>query len=530
MGRRSSRTTLALGAAAVLVVGLGAPATAAPRPGAAELGLVVQTDKGAVQGRQLAGYRTFEGIPYAAPPVGALRFQPPQAAPAFAGTLDATEPRSQCAQLVRQSNPETFSEDCLYLNVTTPARKGKRAGLPVMVWVHGGSFVYGTGSRYDASKLATQGDVIVVTINYRLGPLGFLADPALSAERPQDGSGDYALQDQQAALRWVQANAEAFGGNPGNVTLFGESAGASSVCANLVSPTAAGLFSRAIAESYSCAQGYATQATAEQTGRTVAARVGCTDPATVAACLRSVSSEQLLRAWPGGAFSVGGAALPLQPAQALATDRYNHVSSFMHGNNLDENRLFTPLAYGTSITAARYEEAVRERYGDAADAVLARYPLSAYPSPIIALSTLSSDAGSALSTCRHVAAYDQLATGPEATKTFAYQFQDRTSSPLIDFPGLDEGAAHAQELPFLFPGLFGAPLTAEQQQLSDTMVRYWTEFAKSGDPDRLGGPEWTRYRKGSGVAQALALESQGGVGPVDVAAASNCDFFRSLQV
>ena len=517
------------GAVALLLGALAGTAGAQPTATQAgpALGLRVQTDRGTVQGRQLTGYRTFEGIPYAAPPVGGKRFRAPQEAQPWQGVLDATEPRSQCAQLTRLTNPETFSEDCLYLNVTTPARVGARRDLPVMVWVHGGSFVYGTGANYDAGKLAVQGDAVVVTINYRLGPLGFLAVPGLSEESPA-GSGNYALQDQQAALRWVQRNAAAFGGNPDNVTLFGESAGASSVCANLVSPASAGLFQRGIAQSYSCSEPYATQEEAEATGTAFAAAVGCTEPARVAACLRSRSSEELLRAWTGGAFSVGNPLLPLQPGQAIARDRYNHVRSFMHGNTRDENRLFTPLSYGTSITAARYEEIVRALYGAGADRLLRRYPVSAYPAPIYALTALTSDGGTALSTCTHLRAYNLLTDPGPATSTYAYQFRDRTSSPLIDFPDFDEGAAHAQELPFLFPGLFGEPLTAEQQRLSDIMVGYWTNFARTGDPDGPGLPTWHPYRNRTGVAQALALPSQGGVRPVDVGAASGCALFVDL--
>ncbi len=527
------RAGAALGAAVLLVAGAASPAVAAPTGAPSAKGgsapLVIETSDGAVRGALGDGVRTFEGIPFAAPPVDDLRFQPPAPVEPWDGVRDATEPGSQCAQLTRQANPETFGEDCLFLNVTTPAGKSAK-GLPVMVWIHGGSWVYGTGANYDASKLAAQGDVVVVTINYRLGPLGFLANPALSAERPQAGSGDYALLDQQAALRWVQDNAKAFGGNPNNVTLFGESAGASSVCANLVSPTAAGLFDRAIAQSYSCGQSYATQETAEAAGARLAAAVGCTDPATAAACLRETSSEALLRAWRGGSFVVGGQHLPLQPAEAIATDRYNHVKSVMHGNTLEENTLFAPLTYGFAVTPAQYEAIVTRLYGANAPAVLAEYPVSAYPAPIYALADLSSDKGSALSTCEHVQAYDLLTDPPRPTKTFAYQFQDRTASPLIDFPGFEEGAGHATELPYLFPGLFGAPLDAAQERLSDTMVAYWTSFAKTGNPDTSREtPRWSRYRQGSGVVQALALESQGGVRPVDVATDSNCDLFASFE-
>lgn len=199
--------------------------------------------------------------------------------------------------------------------------------------------------------------------------------------------GDYALLDQQAALRWVQENARAFGGNPDNVTLFGESAGAASVCANLVSPSAEGLFQRAIVQSFSCAQPYAPLAQAEQAGQAgqaFAGRVGCAGVADVGACLRAVPSEQLLRASTGGAFAVGGQNLPLQPPAALATDQYNRVKSVMHGNTRDENRLFAPLTYvqpgrAFPTTPAEYEAAVRAQYGTNGGAVLREYPCRTTP-------------------------------------------------------------------------------------------------------------------------------------------------------
>ena len=184
---------------------------------------LVETDKGVVEGELHDGYRTFEGIPYGAPPVGELRWRAPQPADPWTGVLDATQPRGQCAQLVRLRNPETFEEDCLYLNVTTPLGDDKRARkLPVMVWIHGGALGYGAGANYNASKLGLEGEVVVVTINYRLGTLGFLAHPALSAENPEVGSGNYALEDQQVALRWVQGNIAGFGGDPDRVRRRGE--------------------------------------------------------------------------------------------------------------------------------------------------------------------------------------------------------------------------------------------------------------------------------------------------------------------
>ena len=227
---------------------------------------VVNTRSGAVRGVVRGAYRVFQGIPYAAPPVGRLRWRPPQPAAHWKGIRDATRPGSPCAQLPLTVLPGgkailpgasnltgSTSENCLYLNVWTPARPTHPR--PVFVWFHGGNDIYGAGSDYDGSKLAVEGGVVVVTVNYRLGPLGYLALPALSAQSPDHTSGDYGLMDQVAALRWVRANIAAFGGNPNQVTVGGQSAGAWAGCDLIASPAARGLFERAILESGTCAAG-----------------------------------------------------------------------------------------------------------------------------------------------------------------------------------------------------------------------------------------------------------------------------------
>jgi para-nitrobenzyl esterase len=534
LSRPLGRALLSLGLSTGLVAG-GGPALAAP---GGEPPLVLHTEDGAVRGTLEEGHRLFQGIPFAAPPVGDLRFRPPAPVEPWDGVRDATEPGSPCPQEQNEFNPiASTDEDCLSLNVTTPAGlEGRRGDLPVMVWIHGGAWISGAGSLYDASTLAVDGDVVVVTVNYRLGPLGFLAQRDLSAQNGDVASGSAALLDQQAALRWVERNIAAFGGDPDTVTVFGESAGASSVCVQLTSPTARGLFDRAIAQSYSCTGTYDDLATAEATGDKVAAAVGCAGGTDVAACLRQVGVEELLRAWPGGAFVVGGSALPVQPADAIAAGERAQVP-VVHGNNRDENTLFTPLTPLVStgappsptLTAEEYAAELSARYGDRAGEVLARYPADAYPSPLRALAAVDSDAGNALSTCAHVDAYAALSAVPGPTPVYAYQFRDRTAPAPADFPfpGYPEDAQHASELPYLFQGLFGAPLTPEQQELSATMVRYWTTFAATGDPSGREAPGWHRYRDGSDV-QGLDLASAGGVGPVDVAVESNCAFWASL--
>ncbi|GAA3463261.1 carboxylesterase/lipase family protein [Saccharothrix longispora] len=489
---------------------------------------VVRTDAGPVRGVVERDARLFQGIPFAAPPVGELRWRPPQPVRPWLEPLDAGTPGNACAQPSDFGLPESFVEDCLYLNVTTP-RRGR--GLPVMVWIHGGSFTTGAGAVYDARALATRGDVVVVTVNYRLGPFGFLALPSLTAESRGSQSGSYGIQDQQAALRWVQRNAAAFGGDPRNVTIFGGSAGGASVCVNLTSPTAAGLFHRAIVQSFSCASGLATKQQAEAAGTELATRFGCPDPATAAACMRGKPVRELTLSWPGGFPVVGSRELPLHLPEALRRDRFNHVPLIM-GNTLDEMRLYIGLEFearGNPVTPRIFEERVREVFGAAADRVLARYPLSDFPSPAIALSTVVTHAGNTLATCDHLAGYRLAAARPRPVPVYAYQFADRTAPVPVDIPGFDEGAMHATELPYLFTGVFGAPLTEGQRGLSNTMIDYWTTFARTGDPNRDGLPRWLRHRPGTG-ADVLTLDvpTGGGIRPTDVAGQSDCAFWNSI--
>jgi para-nitrobenzyl esterase len=552
---RLRRVLTALGAGAALTAAAlvtAGPAVAAPGGNGngsgngpaygASAPKVVDTADGPVHGEAVdRAYRLFEGIPFAAPPVGDLRFRPPAPVQPWHGVRDATEPGSPCPQMSSLTNPtSSTNEDCLYLNVTTPAGlDAARDDLPVMVWIHGGSWRTGSGDRYDASKLALEGDAVVVTINYRLGPFGFLAQDDLSAALGAVGSGSAGLLDQQAALRWVERNVAAFGGDPDNVTIFGESAGASSVCAQLASPTAAGLFDKAIAQSYSCAARYATLDEAEAVGDTVAATVGCTgDGPAVVDCLEGARVEDLLAAWPsgGGSFVVGGSALPVQPADAIASGNWNRVP-VVHGNLQDENTLFTPLSIPAAqlpryLDPANYQAILTERFGARAGAVAALYPLSEYGSPLRVLAAVASDTGSALSTCDHVRAHESLA---RSAPVWAYQFRDQGADPLLDFSrppfsfpaGLyDEGAEHSAELPYLFPGLYGDGLTAEQEELATAMVRYWTSFAATGDPNGPGVPTWHRYT-GPADVQGLDVASAGGIGPVDVAADANCAFWSS---
>ncbi|MGN9793234.1 carboxylesterase/lipase family protein [Streptomyces sp. OZ13] len=350
-------------------------------------GPVVTTRYGQVRGKAGQTANSYLGIPYAAPPVGSQRWKPPSPPGRWPGVRAATTPGNPCMQGAASSpwgdlaGPGTPSEDCLYLNVHTPAQRALHK-RPVMVWIHGGGFTVGSGTFYDGSNLAAKGDVVDVTFNYRLGAFGYLAHPGLAEESPQGISGNYGLLDQQAALRWVRDNIAAFGGDPDNVTVFGESAGGGSVCQHLVSPRAIGLFHRAVAQS-GCGFPLPTQESQQDRGATWANSLGCAD----VACLRTRPADQVLGAslnptarW---APNVDGKVLPLQVTDALERGRFHRVP-VLQGTTADEGRLTVATTYdlaGRQLTAAGYPVAVRALYGERTDEILARYPLSDHGTP-----------------------------------------------------------------------------------------------------------------------------------------------------
>ncbi|SFQ68983.1 para-nitrobenzyl esterase [Amycolatopsis arida] len=521
---RRPKAVLFLAVVVVAALAGAVPGAAKPAPA----GPIAVTDRGLVRGAVDDGVRRFQGIPYAAAPVGELRWRSPRPARPWPGVYDATRPRSQCAQPASPvGGVPSYVEDCLYLNVTTPKRP--RRPLPVMVWLHGGSNVSGAGHIYDAGTLASQGDVVVVTVNYRLGVFGWLAHPAFEsgADRARQ-AGNYGLLDQQAALRWVRHNAVFFGGDPRNVTLFGESAGALDSCAHLVSPAAAGLFHKAIPQSYSCTDPFRTEEAAQAEAARFATALGCAGEPGAADCLRDLPARTLVDRFQSAGMSAvpvagGDDLLPRQPREAIERGQIHRVP-VMHGNTLDEMRLFIPLQFPEPISAEQYAAVVREDFGAAAEEVLARYPAEAYPSPRIALATVYSDNGTPLSTCQHLDAYRALAAA--GVPVHAYQFADRTASPLVDVPGYEEGAEHGTELNYLWPNLLG-PLDGAQRRLSDAMVGYWTSFAHTGTPAAPGAPDWPRFRD-SGDVLSLDIGS-GGIRPTDVARQSHCAFWADLN-
>ncbi len=524
-----ARTRLAAAGVTLGALVVAAPAVSASTlggPGAAGAsGPVVSTANGAVRGLAAGAVDEFLGLPYAAPPVGALRWRPPQPAASWSGVRDATQFAPHCPQPASPFGQASTSEDCLFLNVFTPPGQQPGSLHPVMVWIHGGALVTGESNDYNPAKLVADG-VTVVTINYRLGALGFLAHPALADANGQ--SGDYGLMDQQAALRWVQRNIARFGGNPHNVTIFGESAGGLSTLSQVASPQARGLFDRAIVESGSYNLTQASLASAEAAGQTFAAKAGCASQ--TAACLRSLPVSTILASEDTAGYTpnINSAVLPETLQTAFATGHFNRVP-IINGTNRDEWRLFVALSElgGTPVTASNYQSMISSTLGvpaAVAAVIAAKYPLSAFPSPSVALGAVGTDA---IFACPALA-IDQSVS--HFVPTFAYEFNDENAPenflPPVSFP---YGAAHASEIQYLmdlptaaFPGM----LSAQQQQLATTMKEYWTDFAKRGFPSSPGTPFWPLFSNLTQKMQSLAPPRPHT--ETDFATTHNCAFWTAL--
>lgn len=538
---RSGRGAIALLAVlAMLVAGCvrgGGQALAPSNPSAPAEGHVqgpdpalVRTSAGTLRGAVVSDHRLFAGIPYAAAPVGPLRFAAPVPAPGWTGERDATRPGPRCIQ-DPDSDPErgaNTAEDCLNLNVWTPPVSGEKR--PVMVWIHGGAFAGGSSGIYDAGRLAARGDIVVVTINYRLGTLGFLAHPALGV----DGNvGNYGLADQQAALRWVRDNIADFGGDPEKVTVAGESAGGMSVCDHLVSPGSAGLFHAAILMSAPC-QAQADLAAA--TGRSLeyAASAGCPDPATAAICLRALPVDGLRK--PVWYFNIGSdeltgpvtgsAVIPQAPLVAFGAGRAEGVPILI-GTTRDEFTLFVALRYlrlGQRYVAADYPRLLAETFGADAAAVEAHYPIDRYGGVAQAYSAAVTDGAFSCVSDRIAGELSR------AGSVYAYEFNDRAAPApevmrTLPFP---VGASHSLELRYLFDVGGAPPLSPAQQQLSDQMIGYWSAFVRTGDPAVEGQPGWPEF-DGAGTPARMSLQADGSRVDNDFAHVHQCPFWAGLK-
>ncbi|WP_410792605.1 carboxylesterase/lipase family protein [Kribbella sp. C-35] len=482
----------------------------------------VRTDKGLVASTTVGDALVYDGIPYAAPPVGVLRWKAPQPAEPWAG-VRASKVGSVCAQQANSEAPDgSTAEDCLYLNVTTPARPSVKPRA-VVVWIPGGGFFSGAGSSYEASKLAARGDVVVVTVNYRLGIFGFFGYPGLP------GSGTFGLQDQQAALRWVQRNASAFGGDPRNVTVAGESAGGMSVCAQLTSPTATGLFAKAIMQSGSCAFNWADNSQypgqsadapwvpvsrVQATGKEWADSKHCT----TLDCLRDLKPDVLVDdQLQFTQIGYGGTpVVPFSPAKAMKAGLFHRVP-IISGNNHDEANGWL-AAFGD---IKDYPGLVKNMVGaQKAAQVLRQYPQSRYESPAAAWGAVTTDR---IWSCTQVATDQQAA---RKVPVYAYEFADKHSP--IAAPGL--GAAHAMELPYLFRlGGYDFPMSETQQTLSNQMIDYWTAFARTGNPNGPDRPHWSPTGAQTVNGLSLAPTDQGGIQRVNLSAEHQCGFWSGLS-
>jgi para-nitrobenzyl esterase len=523
-------TLLAVAAVAATVA---ASRTAAAAPDCTA-GTDVQTNSGPVCGLVVNGVGEWLGIPYAAPPVGDLRWAPPQPPTPWTTPLAATAFGNEC----RKPTVPSSSEDCLFLNVWKPP--GGRH-LPVLVHIHGGGFFGGSGNG-DNTLLATTGHEVVVSMNYRLGIYGFLANSALGAH-----SGDYGLQDQQAALRWVQDNIAAFGGDPGRVTIFGESAGGSSVCDQIASPTAKGLFHRAISTSgeyntlfgvpeqaprtpedlevQDCKSKLPTESEANAIGDDFAAAVGCgPGTADVAACLRQVPVPTVEQAayTPGDGYQYGGhgtiaptingTTLTRTLRQALESGDVNRVP-VIAGVARDENLVATRVD-----SPAQYRQLVNDQYGAIARKVLRRYPLRRFYSPFLAWRTVAADSDTV---CPALETGRQLA---RRMPTYEYEVDDGDAPPDA-FTGQPMGARHVADW-FLTPT---PGLDVNQQVLQAQELAYITKFGRSGAPTARYTPKWPEFGDSHLV---LSLAPGGDTQPMttsQISLAHRCAFWDSVS-
>ena len=472
---------------------------------------VIVTESGRLQGVVNTQMTEYLGIPYAAPPVGWLRWMPPQPLWRWRGVFQATQFGSECPQLDTNGN-YVGDENCLFLNVYTPRRRDrmKPHGRAVMVWIHGGGLKTGAGSGFDPTPLVEGGNVIVVTINYRLGVLGFLAQSALDSEGHL--AGNYGLMDQQFALGWIQRDIAAFGGDPDRVTIFGESAGGLSIYSQLASPRATGLFHRAIAQSGAYA-GFAPDyrvnilplKTAETTGggpavlsgAALATAVGCASQ--TAQCLRAVDPIALIEA-EGTIFPfIDGAVLKQTPGDAFTTGEFNRVP-VMTGNNHDEFRYFVATDFNFNpavgpVTVAKYPADVTIVFGSTISAsVQSQYPVAADAAPSLPPLQLAAAGTDGIFVCTARRAERSLS---RFVTVYAYEFNDENApvpGPAYAALNFPMGAYHGADVQYFFDrdGV-SAPFTPEQQQLSQAMISYWTKFAKRGDPNSKEQPYWAPY-------------------------------------
>jgi para-nitrobenzyl esterase len=472
----------------------------------------VRLDAGLIAGAVApdTGIRVYKGIPFAAPPVADLRWREPRPVEPWEGVRDARQFGNACIQppgqgrlnIAAMEGSPPMSEDCLYLNVWTPARSTADR-LPVMIYFFGGAFTEGAGSvpLYDGTALAEKG-AVVVTMNYRLGAFGFFAHPALTADSSHGSSGNYGIMDMLASLEWVQKNIAAFGGDPGKVTMFGQSAGAMAICSLIASPRAKGLVHGAIAQSIMGAgvgPGMTTLAQAEETGLAAANQASVT----TAAQLRALSADDVVAKFRSAGMIVDGWVIPEDPAITFAEGRQNPVD-ILFGANKDES--FFPAR----TTPEQFEQQARGRFGELADEYLSVYPHATNEEAGVASAETFRD--QTFWNARRYAEY-QHNLGEAA---YVYFFAQNPPAPEGQMP---LPATHAAEVPYVFNNLGELPLfpdrsvpnlaaaSAPDRQVADQMSSYWVNFARSGDPNGNGLPSWPAHQ-GLDRVDAAILDAQ----------------------
>lgn len=501
-------------------------------------GLVV-TDRGPVQGTMTAGTWAYLGVPYAAPPVGTLRWSATQPHACWSAPLAASAFGAKCLQVDANSsaaNPKVVGqEDCLTLNVWAPASATPSSKLPVMLFIHGGGNVQGSSAEtdkngayiYDGAALAAKENVVVVTFNYRLGALGFLAHPSFGAH-----AGNYGTLDQIAAAAWVQRSVTAFGGDPAHVGLFGQSAGSVDVCTLVASPLAKGLFSSAILESGGCVGESGAQA--QSFAQTWAMKAHCDTASDAAACMRALDGNAVTLVAPDPADvasshqtsyqpNVDGVVLADVPHAVIASGKHNHVPLVL-GSNSDETSLSLAQAYPQGMTDAQYQAAVLAYVGgnqSAASAIIAQYPTSSFASPLEAFVQVSTDAKFVCTTRYDARA---AAAGQTDAGVWRYFFVHHLESAGSTVHAL--GAWHGLELAFIFRdlGASGYMPTSAETSLADAIEGSWTSLAASGDPGAGGAATWPRYD----ATADTTLQLDDAIQTVTGVRKAQCDFWDQL--